>query len=81
MLFDYPTKTSPPSSKMIVKAPVQISQKVIVPLSVLMVAAAMLSFFDHDGVLNFGTTPRLFTTSRVPVQSNLSSLAAEYGLY
>ncbi|OAR03129.1 hypothetical protein LLEC1_05511 [Akanthomyces lecanii] len=58
---------------MAVKAPVQISQKVIIPLSALMIGAALLSFFDLGAVLDVGTTAKLFTTSRMPTGEHFLS--------
>ncbi|TQV91272.1 Fungal transcriptional regulatory protein [Cordyceps javanica] len=51
---------------MAVRAPVRISQKIMVPLSAIMVVAAGLAYFDGAIVLVTGDNARLFTTSRMP---------------
>ncbi|OAA58141.1 hypothetical protein ISF_06680 [Cordyceps fumosorosea ARSEF 2679] len=49
---------------MAVKGPVRISQKIIVPLCMVMITAALLAFFERLPVR--GPKARVFTTSRMP---------------
>lgn len=52
---------------MAAKPPVRISQKIIIPLSIIMIAAAVFAFIDSSHRIEKRKLAPLFSTSRLPV--------------